>query len=91
MLINISAESEVEDLTQTRHQLYKGPEKSYRAMWNVTGRSKADCIQHCEQEVTCDVVKVNQVTENGRKECLLLANSFGSDKNVNTTDLYEKN
>ena len=60
-------------------------------MWNVTGRSKADCIRHCEQEVTCDAVKVNQVSGTRRKECLLLANNCGSDTNVNATDLYEIN
>ena len=62
-------------------------------MWNVTGRSKGDSIRHCEQEVICEAVKVNQVnqvTGTRRKECILLANS-GFDTYVMATDLLEKN
>ena len=85
--IHVGKTSNISDVLQTyQYSLYTGPDKSDRS-----GSALDECIKQCSQKQDCAAVKFNDVTGNGNKEYMLLANHPPCEAaDVMATMMYQK-
>ena len=84
--------SNISDVLQTyQYSLYTGPDKSDRILQQTGGSALDECRKQCSQKQDCAAVKFNDVTGNGNKEYMLLANPPPCEAaDIMATMMYQK-